>query len=305
MVVREPGRVSVAPRTAAARGLADRPVPRRAAAHDRPAPARRAAIACSPSPRASAACRSELGISLAETDATLAAFDRRVAGGALVFLALAVVGGAVPLAPGPPSGGARASGRRGGSTPRTSPAGCPLTGAGDELDQLAATFNGLLDRLGGLSRPGHPLHGRRLARAAEPARGHARRDRGRPPAAARLGGIPEGPRVPRRAVRAADGAGQRPAAAGAGGCRRARHPAGADRPGVRRGRGRRDVRAPRRGARHPPGRGGRGPGRDRGGPVAGPATGHQPRGQRHPVHRAGRLGDGRRRGATRTGRSSG
>ena len=34
-----------------------------------------------------------LGISLAETEATLAAFDRHVAGGAMAFLGLAVAGG--------------------------------------------------------------------------------------------------------------------------------------------------------------------------------------------------------------------
>jgi heavy metal sensor kinase len=87
-----------------------------------------------------------LGISLAETDATLAAFDRMVAGGALVFLALAVAGGAFlsRQALRPVAEGIRAARRL---DPEDLSGRLPTTGAGDELDELAAAFNGLLDRL--------------------------------------------------------------------------------------------------------------------------------------------------------------
>jgi heavy metal sensor kinase len=88
----------------------------------------------------------ELGISLAETEATLAAFDRMVAGGAVVFLAIAMIGGRFlsHQALRPVGESIRAARRL---DPEDMSERLPLTGAGDELDELAATINGLLERL--------------------------------------------------------------------------------------------------------------------------------------------------------------
>ena len=92
VVVRQPGRVSVAPRTAAALRLADRTVP--------PGMPRTIGLADAggryrvlAAPSRTGVLSLELGISLAETEATLAAFDRQVAGGAVVFLILAIAAG--------------------------------------------------------------------------------------------------------------------------------------------------------------------------------------------------------------------
>jgi heavy metal sensor kinase len=145
VVVREPGRVSVAPRSDRAARLADRPVPVgppltiELAGHGSPyrvlaAPARVGPLTL------------ELGISLAETEATLAAFDRTVAGGAVVFLALAVVGGSFlsVQALRPLGESIRAAWRL---DPEDLSERLPLSGAGDDLDQLASAFNRLLERL--------------------------------------------------------------------------------------------------------------------------------------------------------------
>ncbi len=88
----------------------------------------------------------ELAISVAETEATLAAFDRLVAGGAVVFLAIAIVGGLFlsRQALRPVGESIRAAWRL---DPEDLSARLPTTGAGDELDQLAAAFNRLLDHL--------------------------------------------------------------------------------------------------------------------------------------------------------------
>jgi signal transduction histidine kinase len=88
----------------------------------------------------------ELGISLTETEATLAAFDRFVGGGAAVFLILAIAGGLVlsRQALRPVAESIRAARRL---DPENLSERLPRTGAGDELDELAGTFNGLLDRL--------------------------------------------------------------------------------------------------------------------------------------------------------------
>lgn len=88
----------------------------------------------------------ELGISLAETSSTLAAFDRRVAGGAVVFLVLAVAGGRFlsRQALRPVAESVRTARRL---APENLSERLPRTGADDELDELAATINGLLDRL--------------------------------------------------------------------------------------------------------------------------------------------------------------
>ena len=88
----------------------------------------------------------ELGISLAETESTLAAFDRLVGGSAVVFLLLAVAGGLFfsRQALRPVAESIRAARRL---DPQNLSERLPQTGAGDELDELAGTINGLLDRL--------------------------------------------------------------------------------------------------------------------------------------------------------------
>lgn len=88
----------------------------------------------------------ELGMSLAELESTLAQFDRRVAGGGMVFLVLAVLGGLFlsRQALRPVALSIRTAR---GLNPENLTARLPRTGAGDELDELAGTINGLLDRL--------------------------------------------------------------------------------------------------------------------------------------------------------------
>jgi heavy metal sensor kinase len=91
-------------------------------------------------------CVVVLGLSLRGTEATLAQFDSRVATGGLLFLGLAVAGGAFlsrqalrPVAQSIQT--ARTL------NPANLSARLPRTGADDELDQLAGTINDLLDRL--------------------------------------------------------------------------------------------------------------------------------------------------------------
>jgi heavy metal sensor kinase len=145
VVVREPGRSSITPRTATALRLAGRPVPpgaprtidlsdHRGVYRVLSVPSRDGRIAL------------ELGISLAETEATLAAFDRRVAGGAVVFLVLAVAGGVFlsRQALRPVAESIRTARRL---DPERLAERLPRTGSGDELDELAGTINTLLDRL--------------------------------------------------------------------------------------------------------------------------------------------------------------
>jgi heavy metal sensor kinase len=145
VVVRQPGRLSVDPDTAAARQLAARAVP--------PGPpvtigqdgtGQRYRVLAATS--RDGGLTLELGISLAETETILAAFDRLVAGGALAFLLLAAVGGLFlsRQALRPVAASIRAARRL---DPENLAERLPLTGAGDELDELAATINGLLDRL--------------------------------------------------------------------------------------------------------------------------------------------------------------
>jgi heavy metal sensor kinase len=145
VVVRQAGRVSVAPRTAAARRLADQVVPpgmtRTIGQSD--AWGRYRVLA---TPSRSGVLSLELGISLAETEKTLAAFDRSVGAGAAVFLILAVTGGLFlsRQALRPVAESIRAARRL---DPENLSERLPRTGAGDELDELAGTINGLLDRL--------------------------------------------------------------------------------------------------------------------------------------------------------------
>lgn len=145
VVVRKPGRLLVAPSTESARLLAEASVsPGPPTLVDLQGAEQRYHVL------ATAFREGELtlmlGMSLAETEGTLAAFDRLVAGGALVFLVLAAVGGLFlsrqALRPVAASIGAA---RR--LDPENLAERLPLTGAGDELDELAATINGLLDRL--------------------------------------------------------------------------------------------------------------------------------------------------------------
>jgi heavy metal sensor kinase len=88
----------------------------------------------------------DLGLSMAETEATLAQFDRRAAAGGLAFLALAAIGGLLlsRQALRPVARSIRTARRL---NPADLSARLPRTGVGDELDQLAGTINDLLDRL--------------------------------------------------------------------------------------------------------------------------------------------------------------
>jgi heavy metal sensor kinase len=145
VVVRQPGRVSIAPGTDAARLFGDLRVPPGSPSTiglDDTGQRYRVLAASS----RQGGLTLELVISLAETEATLAAFDRLVAGGALVFLLLAVAGGLFlsRQALRPVEDSIRAARRLDAENLSER---LPLTGAGDELDELAATTNGLLDRL--------------------------------------------------------------------------------------------------------------------------------------------------------------
>jgi heavy metal sensor kinase len=88
----------------------------------------------------------ELGLALAETEATLDKFDGRVAAGGLVFLVLAALSGWLlsRQALRPVASSIRSAR---GLNPESLTARLPLTGSGDELDELAGTINSLLDRL--------------------------------------------------------------------------------------------------------------------------------------------------------------
>jgi heavy metal sensor kinase len=145
VVVRQAGRVSVAPHTATALRLADQAIlpgmPHTVGQTDADG---RYRVLATPSPTGILSL--ELRISLAETDATLAAFDRFVGGGATVFLSLAVAGGLFlsRQALRPVAESIRAARRL---DPENLSERLPQTGAGDDLDELAGTINGLLDRL--------------------------------------------------------------------------------------------------------------------------------------------------------------
>jgi two-component system heavy metal sensor histidine kinase CusS len=145
IVVREPGRLSVAPPTVVAQGLADRAVrPGSPRTLDLSGSVGRFRVLSTPSETGDLSL--ELGISLAETEATLSEFDRLVAGGSLVFLILAVAGGwfLSRQALSPVAESIRTARRL---DPANLSERLPRTGAGDELDELAGTINGLLDRL--------------------------------------------------------------------------------------------------------------------------------------------------------------
>ena len=193
-------------------------------------------------------------------------------------------GGLLPVAAGPPSGGPEHP-----HGPRLNPADLsarlPRTGAGDELDQLAATINDLLDRLADY----HAQVIRFTADASHELRSPlgAMRARSRSPSAA-----PTRPRnTAMSCARWASNATGSPPSSTACCCSRgpmlARSISGASRwtCGVGR-RGRRDVSAARRGARREP---------DLRHIVAcacarrfvpAPAIGDEPRRQRDQVHRA-------------------
>jgi heavy metal sensor kinase len=145
VVVREPARVSHAPKTPTAELLAARPAPPRSPQTIELAgvPSRfRVLTAFS----AGAGLSLELGMSLAETEKTIAAFDRQIAGGALAVLILAAAGGVLlsRQALHPVAQSIRSARRL---DAKNLSERLPQTGAGDELDELAATINGLLDRL--------------------------------------------------------------------------------------------------------------------------------------------------------------
>jgi heavy metal sensor kinase len=145
VVVRAPDRVFVAPRNATSLWLSTHPGPAGGPRTVGPIDARGRYRTLSAHARGGVLSL-ELGISLAATEATLAAFDRFVAGGALAFLTIAVAGGLFlsRQALRPVAENIRAARRL---DPRNLSERLPLTGAGDELDELAGTINGLLDRL--------------------------------------------------------------------------------------------------------------------------------------------------------------
>ena len=150
VIVRRPGLAVVAPPSEAGRRLADRlaesnpgPIPRTITLSASAAPYR--VVRTTLEPVASGAAL-ELGLSLAETEATLAQFDRRVAAGGVAFLLLAVFGGMLlsRQALQPVARSIRTARRL---NPADLSARLLRTGSGDELDQLAGTINDLLDRL--------------------------------------------------------------------------------------------------------------------------------------------------------------
>ena len=88
----------------------------------------------------------DLALSTSQTEATLAQFDRRVAAGGLAFALAAVLGGSWLSAQAlRPVARSVATARR--LNPEDLTARLPRTEARDELDELAATINDLLDRL--------------------------------------------------------------------------------------------------------------------------------------------------------------
>ncbi len=149
VVVRKPGRVLVAPETEQSRGLALR--------LDAPPGATTPVTVVLPGPGgryrvlrtglgSSGDAQLSLGLSLAETESTLAQFDGRVLAGSLFFLGLSVVGGAFlsRQALRPVAQSIQTAKRL---KPSNLSERLPRTGAGDELDELAGTINELLDRL--------------------------------------------------------------------------------------------------------------------------------------------------------------
>lgn len=150
VVLRADGQTLVRPRTGAARALetaeiiSDKPVDRILAGDSG---LYRVLSVQSRSGRT----RLVLGISLGETLATLAAFDRRVAGGSLAFLAIAAAGGffLARQALKPVAESVRTARRL---DPEQLTERLPRTGSGDELDELAGTINDLLDRLAAYHR---------------------------------------------------------------------------------------------------------------------------------------------------------
>ncbi len=145
IIVRYRDRVAITPSTDVAGQLADHPIatgPPRTVWLSEARQRYRALAAPSPGGTLTLV----LGISLAETEATLGAFDRSVAGGALAFLFLSIVGGLFfsRQALRPITRSIRAAHQldTANLTERL-----PLTGAGDEIDELATTINNLLDRL--------------------------------------------------------------------------------------------------------------------------------------------------------------
>jgi two-component system heavy metal sensor histidine kinase CusS len=149
VVLREAGRIVIAPETSRSRELADRlgSRPRGATARTLALPGSEARYRAlrthlGPAPDSSL----DLGLSLAETESTLAQFDRRVAVGGIFFLILAVAGGLFLSRQ-----ALRPVARSIQTAKRLDPSNLaerlPRTGSGDELDELAATINDLLDRL--------------------------------------------------------------------------------------------------------------------------------------------------------------
>jgi heavy metal sensor kinase len=151
VVVRRPGADLIAPPSERGRRLADRmasiSVGTPAQTIKLPGTGERHRIRrLSLSPPWESGCSLDLAMSLTETETTLAQFDRRVAVGGLAFLGLALLGGLLfsRQALRPVAQSIRTAKRL---DPSKLSERLPGTGAGDELDELAATINDLLDRL--------------------------------------------------------------------------------------------------------------------------------------------------------------
>jgi heavy metal sensor kinase len=145
VIVREPGRASVAPRTATALRLAESPV-RLGVPQTVKLTGSSERFRAFKTVSRNGVLSLELALSLAETESTLSEFDRFVAGGVIVFLFLAVVGSLFlsRQALRPVAESIRTAKRL---DPKNLSERLPQTGAGDELDELAGTINALLDRL--------------------------------------------------------------------------------------------------------------------------------------------------------------
>jgi heavy metal sensor kinase len=145
IAVREPGRLTITPEGETARHLADNRARSGTPFTLRPDDAGPRFRVLTTLPE-SQGLSLMLAISLDETEATLTEFDRMVAGGAAVFLILAILGGLFLSRQAlRPVADSIATARR--LDPRDLTERLPRTGAGDELDELAGTINGLLDRL--------------------------------------------------------------------------------------------------------------------------------------------------------------
>ncbi len=151
VVVRRPGKIEVTPPTEQARRIAEHlaSLPIGAAPQTvdfSQGAGRHRILRVMMEPSGQPAYPLDLAFSLAETETILSQFDRRTATGGLGFLLLALAGGFLfsRQALQPVAASIRTAREL---NPADLSARLSLAGTGDELDQLAMTINGLLDRL--------------------------------------------------------------------------------------------------------------------------------------------------------------